>query len=427
MRIDSIAHGGEGIGTLPSGKRVFVPLAAPGDQVEVEIVERRPRYERGRILRVLEPGPERVAPVCPHAEDCGGCQLQHLSIEGQLRAKERVFYDALERLGRIGRDAIGAAHPVLPSPRPFRYRIRARLRASGACLGYLRRQSHELVPIQTCHLLVSELEDLVSAVRERLRERPIPWLAAVEFCVGEDGNGAVALEPGPAAPPDWAGGVESWLEIPGLVGVVVLTVRKGEPAEILGDPLLSRSAPLAPDSTLLFRPDVFAQANAAANEHLVRAAVEELDPRPGMEVLELFAGTGNFSLAVAARGARVMAIEGDPIASALARQAVAASPWGERIRVMRADARRAVDRLGREGRRYDSVLLDPPRTGAREVLEGIVRLGPSRIVYVSCDPATLARDLRILVDSGYRVVSTRPIDMFPQTYHVEGVACLERE
>src|SRR5690606_25454705 len=113
MRIDSIAHGGEGIGTLPSGKRVFVPLAAPGDQVEVEIVERRPRYERGRILRVLEPGPERVAPICPHAEDCGGCQLQHLSIEGQLRAKERVFYDALERLGRIGRDAIGAAHPVL--------------------------------------------------------------------------------------------------------------------------------------------------------------------------------------------------------------------------------------------------------------------------------------------------------------------------
>lgn len=426
LRIDSIAHGGEGVGTLPTGKRAFVPLTAPGDLVEVEITERRPRFERGRALRVLEPGPERVRPRCRHAEACGGCQLQHLSAEGQIRAKERTFYDALERLGGISRKTIPEAKPILHSPGPFRYRIRCRLHAADGELGYLRRGSRDLVPIEECHLLEEELEALVLAVRDHLRRDPIRHLAAVEFCVGADGAGAIALEPERGAPSAWGRKAEDLLRLPGLRGVVVLPARKGRHPIVLGDPVVERRAPLAPGVSLFLRPDAFAQANASANELLVRDALDELALGEGMEVLELFSGAGNFSFAMAARGARVTAVESDEVASALARRATLGSRLGDRIRFLETDARRAIERLAREGRSFDRILLDPPRAGAKEVLEGIAEVAPSRLVYVSCDPATLARDLRVLVDAGYRLVSVRPIDMFPQTFHLEGVVRLER-
>lgn len=440
VRIESIAHGGDGVASTPAGKRLFVPGTVPGDRVEVETVERRAQHDRGRVLRVLEAGPARVEPRCVHADRCGGCQLQQLAYEGQLAAKEEAFYDALARLGGWPRERIPDARPIVPSPQPFGYRIRCRLAVQGDELGYLGRRSHELVPLQACHLLVPALEALALRLRDALRERPIRHLAAVELCVGDDGRGAACLEPRPGAPSSWARRAGQLLEVEGLHGVVALAPRvrerqrrtgppgrAGQPPTIFGEPVVSREAPWAPGVRLLGRPDVFAQANAAANEALVAVAVEGLDAREGDEVLELFCGAGNFTFALATRGARVTAVEMEGASIDLARRAHLAAGGEGRVRFISGDAGRVAEGFAQEGRRFDRLLLDPPRAGARGVLEAVAALGPRRIAYVSCDPATLARDLRILSEAGYRPRLACPVDMFPQTYHVEGVVVLERE
>ncbi|HLV60390.1 MAG TPA: TRAM domain-containing protein [Fredinandcohnia sp.] len=423
IRIDALAHGGEGIGTLATGKRVFVPETAPGDWVEIEVFERRARFDRGRVVRLLEAGPERVTPPCAHARACGGCQLQHLSVAGQAAAKERIFYETLARLGGIARDAVPDARPIELAPAAFRYRIRCRLQAGPDGLGYFRRRTHERVAIESCLLLAPPLEALALRLGDRLRTTPIPHLAAVELCIGRDGRGAVALAPRPGAPSRWAQGAERLLEVEGVEGVVVLPAREGRPPRIFGDPVVAWGAPMAPGISLLLRPDVFAQANAAANERLVEAAVAALAPAPGEEVLEFYAGAGNFTFALAHRGARVTAVEVEGVAIDLARRA--AGPLADRIDFVAAPAHRAVERFVREGRRFDAVLLDPPRTGAKEIVAGLLALRPRRIAYVSCDPATLARDLRGLVDGGYHVRLAQPFDLFPQTYHLEGLVLLE--
>lgn len=427
LRIDSIAHGGDGLGTPPSGKRGFVPLTAPGDLVEIEVVERRANFERGRLLRVLEPGPERVAPRCIHASVCGGCQFQQLSMEGQLRAKEKNFYDSLARIGGLDLEAIKDARPILASPRIFAYRIRCRLNAEEGELGYLRRNSRDFVALEECHLLAPELEALVLRLRDHLRKHPLPHLAAVELCIGQDGVGAVALEPVRRAPSSWGRRAGALLEVPGIRGVVIRSPRRERPPTLLGEAVVVWDAPLVPGLSLLLRPDLFAQANAGANETLVREAIEALDPREGDEVLELFSGAGNFTFALASRGASVTAVEVEGAALELARQAVFETPLADRIRFEKGDVRRAIERFVGQGRRFDRILLDPPRAGAKEVVSEIARLEPESIAYVSCDPATLARDLRTLVEAGYRIARAQPIDMFPQTYHVEGVVLLLRD
>ncbi|AKU90820.1 23S rRNA (Uracil-5-) -methyltransferase RumA [Vulgatibacter incomptus] len=222
IRIESIAHGGDGVGTLESGKRIFVPLTAPGDLVDVQLVSDGAQHARGTISRVVEAGANRVEPRCAHAAACGGCQLQQLSGEAQLRAKEQAFYEALARLGDCPRDAIEDARPIVASPLAFRYRIRCRLNFSKGELGHLRRGTHELEALRECHLLVPELEALALRVAAHLRARPIKHLSAVEICVGEDGSGAAALEPTTEAPPSWGERAGELLSIEGLRGVVVL-------------------------------------------------------------------------------------------------------------------------------------------------------------------------------------------------------------
>ena len=441
VRIDSLAHGGDGVATLPSGRRVFVPGAAPGDRVEIGEVEERGQHARAKLLKILEPSPQRVAPPCPHAERCGGCQLQHLSIEAQRSAKEEAFYAALERIGGLSRAEIRDARPIVASPGSFGYRIRCRLHVRGGRVGYLRRGSHELEAISACGLLAPALERLALEVAAAIGRRPIPGLLDVDVCIGGDGAGAIALHPDPRAPAGWGDKAPKILDgIEGLQGIVVLPppappAAKGRRApppglggpapKIFGDPVVAREAPLAPGVSLLGRPDVFAQANAAGNEALVRAAIEGLGLAGGEQVLELFCGAGNFTFALAARSAHVTAVELEGASLDLARRA-AAQARVEGVRFVAGDAAKVVAGFAAEGRRFDACLLDPPRAGARGVVELLGRLEPARIAYVSCDPATLARDLGALRAAGYEARIAVPVDMFPQTFHVEGVVILER-
>ncbi len=488
VRIDSIAHGGDGVGTLPSGMKVFVPLVAVGDRVEVELVEERAQHARARVLQLIEAGADRVETRCRHAATCGGCQLQQLGIDAQRRAKEEAFYEALARLGGCPREAIPDARPILASPDDFHYRIRCRLHVRGMEIGYLRRGSHDLERLEECGLLAPALETLAFRLIDRLRQRPIAHLSAIDLCVGDDGGGAASLEPGAGAGHGWARRAHELLSVEGMRGLVVreppAAVSPGRRAappgvgrsahRIFGDPVVVRAAPATTAMRLFGRPDVFAQANGGANDRLVSAAVDGLGLLPGDEVLELFCGAGNFSFALAARGASVTAVESEgealdlarsaevPNATARRRAAAGAargaggpqltetSSWGQgsaaaaaavdslpgagvaeaspgRIRFIAGDAAQVVAGFAAEGRRFDHILLDPPRIGAKGLAADLARLAPRRIAYVSCDPATLARDVGALRRHGYAPRSAQPVDMFPQTFHVEGIVILERE
>lgn len=426
LRIDGLSAGGEGVGSLPEGKRIFVPFTAPGDAIVAEVVEERRRFARGRLAELREAGAGRVAPPCPHFGGCGGCQLQHLAEDVQAEAKERAFYEALARIGKVDRAAIGEARPLRSVGTGFAYRIRCRLHVRGDRLGYLRQGSHRLEAIETCALLAPALQRHVDAVRRWIGSRPQPWLSAVELCVGAEGEGAAALLPREGAPADWAEGAEELLTL-GLVGV---RVDPWGARRDFGAPVVSWPAPLAPQASLYLRPELFAQAHAEGNRILVEEAVSAvLGDRSTAEVLELCAGAGNFSFALASGGARVTAVEVEGGALELAQRSAkeAKDELAGRLRFVAGDAAEVVSRFAGQAERqpFDTVLLDPPRTGAKELMPELLRLRPARIVYVSCDPATLARDLGVLVEGGYRITRAEPFDLFPQTRHVEAIVTLE--
>jgi 23S rRNA (uracil1939-C5)-methyltransferase len=429
--IDEVAPGGEGVGQT-GGRRVFVPFTAPGDRVEADVPPGE-GVAHATFLRVLAPGPWRVAPPCRHfgpAEAsepdraCGGCEWLHLDYGAQLEAKSRAFAEALRRIGRFDPGSV-PIRPILASHNPLRYRSRAKFhldRASGR-LVFFRRRSHEPVRLRECWLLEPGLDALREAVGPALvaarlapREVTLAWSA-------RSGRGAawLRLAEVTAAARDRAGSLLSAL--PALQGAVL--TAEGVPPALAGDPvLLEERVPGDPARGLArSRPDVFRQANRGANALLVETALAMLAP-DGEDVLELFCGSGNFTGPLAERARWVAAVEAQGPALDLARQDLG----GGNVRLFAGDALLMALAFAREtgpsARRFGAALLDPPREGARGIGAALRGLAVRRAVYVSCDPATLARDLRACVEAGYRLAAVQPVDMFPQTHHVEGVALL---
>jgi 23S rRNA (uracil1939-C5)-methyltransferase len=341
-------------------------------------------------------------------------------------AKERAFAETLRRIGRVDPDACGL-RPILPSPAPLRYRARAKLhldRATGR-LGFFRRRSHAPVSIAECHLLAPGLEALRAALGPALgRARLSPREVSLEWSDAQGrGSALLALDPAPAA----RDRAEALLaDVPGLAGIVL----RGEagPPVLVGAPVLRlERVPGRPEAGLQrTRPDVFQQANRAANAVLVETALGLLRPG-GEDVLELHCGAGNLTAPLAACARSVAAVEAQGPALDLAREDLAGAG---NVRFFAGDALKLALALARErgpsARRFGAVLLDPPREGARGIGPALRELGAARAVYVSCDPATLARDVRACVEAGYRVAAAQPVDMFPQTHHVEGIVLLER-
>jgi 23S rRNA (uracil1939-C5)-methyltransferase len=424
LDIVDLAPGGEGVGRA-GDRTVFVPLAAPGDRVVAEIgAGEGPAH--GRLVALVAPGAARVAPPCPHFGACGGCEWLHVRYEDQLAAKARAFAETLRRIGRLDPAACGL-RPILPSPAPLRYRSRAKFhldRAAGR-LAFFRRRSHEPIALAGCHLLAPGLDALREAVGPALAAaRLAPREVALEWSdVEERGAALLLLDPTPAARDRAAALLAA---VPALAGVV-LRGEAGAPV-LVGAPVLRLArVPGDPGAGLQrSRPDVFQQANRAGNARLVEAAVGLLRP-DGEDVLELFCGAGNFTAAIAARARAVAAVEVQGPALDLAREDLGSRGT---IRFFAGDALKLALALSRErgpgARRFGAVLLDPPREGAKGIGPALRALGVPRAVYVSCDPATLARDVRACVEAGYRVAAVQPVDMFPQTHHVEGVVLLER-
>jgi 23S rRNA (uracil1939-C5)-methyltransferase len=418
LRIDGLAFGGEAVGRDPSGRVVFVHGAAPGDLVEVALVEEKRSFARGEIMTLVEAGPSRVTPPCPIAARCGGCPWQHVTIAAQLAAKQDIVRRALGKTGVEPK-------PIVPSPVELGYRTRARLRVhkdGAVTMGFSMRRSHTLVDVTACPALDARLDEALQRARRALAALADGAEALVEGLVAADGRTHLAFElpePAPSLESE-AASLLGPLTGGAIVGVVLRWPRHHR---VFGE------AELEVESGFFGSAAGFAQANTRQNEVLRRTVLERLfaGETGDFRVLELFAGDGNFSRDLVTRS-RLVAVEGESRAAgrllanlrrAAPRTATEAPRWSVRTEA----AETAVARLVGAGERFDLVLLDPPRAGAEALMAQLPSLAPRRIVYVSCDPMTLQRDIS-LIGPRYTVEEIQPIEMMPHTSHIETVVSL---
>jgi 23S rRNA (uracil1939-C5)-methyltransferase len=401
LEVDSLAFGGDAVARDDEGRVVFLPGAVPGDEVEARVVEARKGYARAEVERIVRPSPLRVAPPCPLFEaGCGGCQWQHVAVAGQRGAKAEIVRRELRHFE-------GEVRP-LETPAPeYRWRRRARMRWRQGTLGYSGRRSHRLIDVGACPQLDPVLEGALEAVRASL----VPALSGsgeLSLLLGGQGHVHLVLEGrGVLGAAQAARGLLS--RVRGIV------LRDLDQVTVLGDAEIDLGDEPVP---FLARADVFAQVSAPGNALLRRLVLEASGPLRGARVLELYAGSGNFTRDLAGAGASVVAVEESPAACALARRNLEAR--GLSAEVLDQPALHAFQARRRP---IDVVVVDPPRTGLEPGLaEAIAACRPLRLVYVSCDPPTLARDLRAL---HVNLLHATGIDLMPQTFHVEVVAAAE--
>ncbi len=414
--VRDVAFGGEAVVETNRGV-VFALFGLPGERVRLRDVRRAGRVLRGHIEAVLTPSPDRVEPACPLVARCGGCPLMMMSRDAQHARARRLIERAVA--AAPGGEAVGV--DVVSAGPALGYRRRARLafvRSPGrphALIGYRERRSHRVTDVPACPVLDATLGPALVRVREHLAPL-LEGEGEVRLGRGEGGATVTVTTQAPQSPALYEAARAMACD-PAIAGVA-LRVGGTSVAATFGDP--RERAEGVDGAPLLGTVGGFSQASAAVNERLV-ACVLELSAPTDADVLELYAGHGNLTVALAARARSVVAVEQDPAAAAALRENLDARGLSAVVRC--ADAGRAV---GAGGPRVDLVVLNPPRTGAREVLAGIAARRPARIVYVSCDPATLGRDLALLGDLGFVVDAACGFDMFPHTGHVETVVRLSR-
>lgn len=431
LQIDRLSHEGRGI-AHHEGRIVFVDQALPGERVLARFTSVKGSYSEAACEQILQPAPQRVVPPCPHFQVCGGCSLQHMDSAAQLQFKEAMVHEKLthglggvpyERLPLISSDTSG-------------YRRKARLavrhvgKKERVLVGFRERQSSFIADMDSCLVLDPKVGVLLPALAELILHMDASrQLPQVEVAVGDalDGKPSCAFVFRHLAPLSMVDqerlrnfgrthGIDVYLQPKGPD-----SVHKLEPAGT-EDRLYYRHP--AFDLELAFHPMDFTQVNAAVNQAMVRRAVELLDPRPEERVLDLFCGLGNFTLPLARRAGTVLGVEG--VEEMVQRGTENAARNGISNAAFRcADLTRPPAEHAWLQQGYDKVLLDPPRSGAFEVLPAVVAARPRRVVYVSCNPATLARDAEWLGEHGYRLRAAGAMDMFPHTAHVEAIALFE--
>lgn len=415
LDLEGFTHGGDAVGRLPSGKACFVGYAIPGERVRVQVVEEHKRWARARLVAVLEASPDRVDPPCPYFGQglCGGCALQHIAPGRQAQLKRQVVVDQLERIGGLTDPPVADMITV----GEFGYRNRARFAVDeGGRLGFRRAGTHEVLPVDRCPLL----DPAVQAVRDEAGDG---WGGVEEVSVraAVTGRGtAMTVRPGADAVPP----------LPAGATPVALLDGAGHAHALRGEPVVVERV-----AGFDFRVSAgsFFQANTAGAEALLTQVRAAAAVEPGDGVADLYAGVGLFSRGLAADGAAVVAVEGDPSACADARENLAGTTASVLCEPVKATLARFATELrgtsppadGHAG--FAVVVLDPPRRGAgRDVCGRVATLRPRVIVYVSCDPAALARDAATLTKAGYPLSRAVPVDQFAQTAAIEVVATFTR-
>jgi 23S rRNA (uracil1939-C5)-methyltransferase len=413
--LEKLVPGGDALAHLADGRVAFVTGAFPGDTIRPLAIEAKKGHVRATRFELVSSSADRVAPPCPVAHTCGGCDWMGISWQAQRTHKEALLRTTLERTGQITDLPERLPFDVAGHELRYRSRVRFQVDAEGN-VGFFARGSHALVKIPGCVVCRPEIDEALAALR-RVSKDALGSVSEIEVRVADDGPRLhVVLVPrirGGAGPALKA--VRAALHVSAVVSV------RGEESP---DDVEQRFA-LPGGASLVAAPGVFTQVNWDVNVALVEHVVQGARARGVKTFLDAYAGAGNFSLPLLASGMVGTSIERDPRAVACARRAASAQGLPADGFLV-GDASSQVAELARRGAEFDMVVLDPPRSGAKDVLDAVRRIAPRVIALCSCDPVTLARDLGTLLRSGHRLEEVRGFDMFPSTHHLEALAWITR-
>lgn len=403
LTLEKFSYGGETFGRLEDSRAAFVPFTLPGERVLVQLVEEKKGYARGKLVEILDPSPERIEPRCPHFTHCGGCHYQHIPYHSQLEAKSEILRDQLTRIGKIENPPL---QPMVPSPSTWNYRnhVQFHLAPAGA-LGFQGAGTQETIPIRTCYLP----EGLLNETWPRLDIEPVPGLERVGLRAGVDETIMLTLESSDPEP------VEMVVDLP----ISIVHVGPGGSLVLAGDDHLLIQVL---DRVFQVSAGSFFQVNTPGAEAMVRHVLGYLDLRPGATLVDAYCGVGLFSAFLAPRAGHLIGIEASPSAC---EDFVVNLDEFDHVALYEAPVSEVLPTL--EPDSVDAMIVDPPRGGLeRRSMDGTLSLGPRKLVYVSCDPATLSRDAHRLIEGGYRLAQITPFDLFPQTFHIESISIFER-
>jgi 23S rRNA (uracil1939-C5)-methyltransferase len=427
--IESLDHEGRGIARL-EGKTIFVEGALPGERVRFCSYRRKPKYELATASQILVASALRIEPRCPHFGICGGCSMQHIDTAGQAAVKQRVMEDALWHIARVRPEEI---YPAIYG-QAWNYRTRARLsvrlvpKKGGVLVGFHEKRSSYIADMNSCAVLPEPVSVLLPGLRRLIGGLSIAdRLPQIEVAVGDAITVLVLRILQPLTPSDEASlrgfadthRIQFWLQPGGP--------ESAYPFHPLDAPPLTYELP---DFALHldFRPNEFTQVNQGVNRMLLRRAMHLLQPKAGERIGDLFCGLGNFSLPIARCGSLVVGVEGSSSLVRRAGENAARNGLAAKASFSIANLFAATPDMLTTWGQLDKWLVDPPREGAIELVKAIGARGPHRVVYVSCNPATLARDAAVLVhEKGYALRGAGIANMFPQTSHVESIALFERQ
>lgn len=438
LTVTQLDHLGAGI-AQHNGKVVFVPGALPGETVTAQLTEQKKKYAKAKLFKVDKPAPHRVNAQCPHYQQCGGCDLQHMDIEAQRDHKQLALTNLMSKLA-INVDSTMVADAVIGEE--WHYRRRARLatlfdkKTKTLQLGFRAANSSDIVQIKQCDVLAKPLSALITPFTELLNQlQAKTTLGHLELTEAENGLFAVlritkALKPADEQLLiDFAASHNINLlvqdndsQVHGLYSVPSNTASDDTASDQAGIELPQYS--LADGQVdCRFSPGNFVQVNADINQRMVAQAIEWLAPQANERILDLFCGVGNFSLPLATKAADVIGVEGVPEMVAQAKQNALDNNLTN-LSFFHADLSADLSEASWLGR-IDKLLLDPARAGAYESLQWLSKMKPKKVVYVSCNPASLARDSQVLIEQGYKLKQLMMLDMFPQTHHIEAMALFE--
>ena len=430
VTIESLDQEGRGIAHF-DGKVIFIEGALTGEEVGYSSYRKKPSFELAQVTQIYKSASMRVTPKCKHFGVCGGCSMQHLDAAAQVAVKQRILEDTLKHIGKV------KAETILPPiyGQAWGYRERARIsvryviKKNKTLVGFHEKRSSYVADMQSCEILAPKIARLLPLLAELIGGLSIrDNVPQIEVAVGELVDALVLRVMQPPSSDDEAAlrafadrhQIQFWLQSKGPDTII--------PFHPLDAPQLSYSLPEF-GITMPFAPSEFTQVNSALNRVMISRAIRLLDPQPGERIADFFCGLGNFTLPIARSGAQVTGIEGSAALVARAKQNAASNDLSDNTEFAAMNLFEMTEESFAALGRFDKLLIDPPRDGAMELVKSLGgENAPRRIVYVSCNPATLARDAQVLVQThGYTLKSAGVMNMFPHTSHVESIAVFERE